>query len=71
MINHLAEHVIDMLHLINKYKESLKDRSRIESTIELLEHSSQVIDSYLQRPQTKNRLEWQKTPSALNWDFDT
>ena len=43
MINHLAEHVIDMLYLINRYKESLKDGSHIESIIELLEHSSQVI----------------------------
>lgn len=48
MRNHLAEQVLDcdMLHLMTKYQESLKDGSHLQCTIELLEHSSKVIEIF-------------------------
>ena len=51
MRNHLAEDVLnrDMLHLMKIYKESLADGAYLVKSIELLEHTSAIIDLFRDR----------------------
>ena len=51
MRNHLAEDVLnkDMLFLMQKYQQSLGDGSHLDKTIELLEHTSKIIDLFRDR----------------------
>ncbi|KAK3099914.1 hypothetical protein FSP39_011714 [Pinctada imbricata] len=48
MRNHLAEEVLnkEMLHLIECYAESLPDNSYLSSTIELLQHTSILVENF-------------------------
>ena len=48
MRNHLAEEALDddMYNLMSKYKESLKDGKHLESTIELLDNTRQVVNVF-------------------------
>lgn len=53
MRNHLAENVLDkeMLHLMKLYRASLPDGSYLEKSVELLEHTSAIIELFRdQRP---------------------
>lgn len=51
MRNHLAEEVLnkDMLNLMKQYKESLSESSHLDKSIELLEHTSAVIEFFRDR----------------------
>ena len=48
MRNHLAEEVLDdnMYHLMNKYRETLKDGKHLDSTIDLLDHTREIINIF-------------------------
>ena len=51
MCNHLAEEVLDkdMLYLMTKFQESRKDGSYLNSTIELLTHTSEMVEIFRDR----------------------
>jgi len=51
MRNHLAEEALntDMLNLMTQYKNSLPDGTHLNKTIELLEHTSAVIELFRDR----------------------
>jgi hypothetical protein len=78
MRNHLAEEVLnrEMLHLVQCYAESQENSAFLSSTIELLSHTSNLIDNFRDhRPitelsdnrltQNTNALEW-----FLQWERD-
>ena len=51
MRNHLAEEVLnkDMLHLMKVYQQSLAEGSYLNKTVELLEHTSAIIELFRDR----------------------
>ena len=45
MWNHLAEEVLndDMYNLMTKYQESVKDGTHLEATLDLLDHTKEIV----------------------------